>query len=166
MTEQTAKEKDFKAIETQEELDKIVDSRLARERAKYADYEALKAAAVKCEELENSLAALADYEDLKTSAAKSTELESSLSAVTGELEALKKGIEVAAWKKKAKEVYTLSDKADEFIKGDSEEAIMKSARNFSVATGSPSMMARGQYNNDENEKEDPLAEFFKNNVTR
>lgn len=33
---------DFKAIETQEELDRIVTERLKREQEKYSDYEALK----------------------------------------------------------------------------------------------------------------------------
>ena len=37
-------ESEFKTIETQEELNRIINDRLNRERAKYADYDALKAA--------------------------------------------------------------------------------------------------------------------------
>jgi hypothetical protein len=41
---------DFKAITSQADLDKVLGERLARERAKYADYEDLKAKAAKVDE--------------------------------------------------------------------------------------------------------------------
>lgn len=46
--------KEFQAITSQEDFDKAIQARLARERAKFADYEDLKAKASKFEELENA----------------------------------------------------------------------------------------------------------------
>lgn len=46
----------FTAITTQEDLDKVIGARLAREREKYADYDDLKAAASKLAEAEARLA--------------------------------------------------------------------------------------------------------------
>ena len=43
---------EFKAITTQEELNRIIEERLSRERAKYADYEALKADSAALRELQ------------------------------------------------------------------------------------------------------------------
>jgi len=157
MTDQTAKEKKFKAIETQEELDKVVDSRLARERAKYADYEDLKT--------------IVDsrQEELDKAAAENEELKNSLSAVNDELAAYKKGIQVATWKNRAKVALNLPDDADEFIRGDTEEAIMKSARDFAIAAEVAPMWAtreRADWKGVGGQEEDPLTEFFRKNVTR
>lgn len=44
----------FEAITTQDELDRIVTNRLSRERAKYADYDALKERAAKWDEAEEA----------------------------------------------------------------------------------------------------------------
>lgn len=49
---------DFEPITSQEVLDKIVQSRLARERAKYQDYDELKAKAEKFDSTEAELSAL------------------------------------------------------------------------------------------------------------
>lgn len=46
----------YTAPASQAELDRIVEQRLARERAKYADYDALKTKAARADELENTLA--------------------------------------------------------------------------------------------------------------
>lgn len=45
---------EYKAPETQEELDAIIGARLKREREKYADYEELKAKAAKLDEAEEA----------------------------------------------------------------------------------------------------------------
>lgn len=47
-------EETFKAPATQEDLDRIVQARLAKERAKYSDYESLKTAAQKLADIEES----------------------------------------------------------------------------------------------------------------
>lgn len=46
--------KPFEAIESQEALDRIIQTRLAREQAKYSDYDELKARAGKYDEIEES----------------------------------------------------------------------------------------------------------------
>ena len=69
---------DFKIIETQEELDAVIKSRLSREREKYADYENLKKQ-------------LADYEAKETTyqntindlKARETELASQIETLNG-----------------------------------------------------------------------------------
>ena len=66
---------DFKPITTQEEFDAAIKDRLAREVAKYADYDALKAAQkelteLKGKKLDEQLAALqAEYDKAKTTLA-------------------------------------------------------------------------------------------------
>lgn len=66
---------DFKAINTQEEFDAAVKDRLDRQAAKYADYDALKAAKKELDELkgkklDEQLAALqAEYDKAKTTLA-------------------------------------------------------------------------------------------------
>lgn len=52
--EQGKGEKEFAAITSQDELNKIVGARLAREREKFADYDELKAAADKLKQFEES----------------------------------------------------------------------------------------------------------------
>lgn len=52
---QTADRHSFTPITTQEDLDKVIGARLAREREKYADYDDLKAAASKLAEAEERL---------------------------------------------------------------------------------------------------------------
>lgn len=47
-------ETEFKAISSQEELDRIVGQRLARERSKFADYDDLKAKAAKFDEVDSA----------------------------------------------------------------------------------------------------------------
>lgn len=50
--EQQEQAKEFEAITSQEDFDKAIQARIARERAKYADYEELKAKAEKLTEIE------------------------------------------------------------------------------------------------------------------
>lgn len=52
----TENKSDFQAITTQEALDKIIESRLVRERAKYPDYDTFKVKAAKLDETEGLLA--------------------------------------------------------------------------------------------------------------
>ena len=47
-------ESGFKPVESQEALDKIIEHRLARERAKYSDYDDLKTKASKLDEIEDA----------------------------------------------------------------------------------------------------------------
>lgn len=51
-TEPTADEKPFAAPQSQDDLNKIIEARLARERAKFADYNELKSAADRLAEIE------------------------------------------------------------------------------------------------------------------
>lgn len=66
---------EFKPITTQEDLDKIITDRLAREKAKYADYEDLKAAAEKFKDYDQVKA------DLETTKGSLTALQSQYSAL-------------------------------------------------------------------------------------
>jgi len=61
---------------TQEEMDQIVGERLKRERAKYADYEALKAKADKFDEMEN-----ASKSELQKAVEESASLKAELAAI-------------------------------------------------------------------------------------
>ncbi|MBQ9621246.1 MAG: hypothetical protein IJR41_04850 [Atopobiaceae bacterium] len=57
MSEDTAQQEktaEFQAITSQEQLDKIIQNRLTRERAKHADYDELKSKAARLDELEQA----------------------------------------------------------------------------------------------------------------
>ena len=75
--QETVQEKTF----NQAELDKIVGERLAREREKYADYEALKEKASRLDTIEE-----ANKTELQKATEKATKLESELSALKKEKE--------------------------------------------------------------------------------
>ena len=79
----------FEPIASQEALDKIVQSRVARERAKFADYDELKAKAAKLAEFEESQ---------KTEAEKAAERLAAAEKRAAELEAKATRAEVAAAK--------------------------------------------------------------------
>lgn len=53
-TQESQEAKQFKPIESQEALDKLIAERVSRERKKYADYEALKEKAAKLDEIEQA----------------------------------------------------------------------------------------------------------------
>lgn len=75
-TERAGKaESGFKPVESQEALDKIIEHRLARERAKYSDYDDLKTKASKLDEIED-----AKKTDAQRSAEKIAELEKKLTS--------------------------------------------------------------------------------------
>lgn len=71
---------DFKVIETQEELDAVIKSRLSREREKYADYENLKKQLADFEAKETTYQNTIN--DLK---ARETELTSQVDSLNGDL---------------------------------------------------------------------------------
>lgn len=71
---------DFKTIETQEELDAVIKSRLSREREKYADYESLKKQLADFEAKETTYQNTIN--DLKT---RETELASQVESLNGDL---------------------------------------------------------------------------------
>ncbi|WP_115229807.1 capsid assembly scaffolding protein Gp46 family protein [Streptococcus uberis] len=71
---------DFKIIETQEELDAIIQSRLSREREKYADYEDLKQRLADFEAKETTYQNTIN--DLKT---RETDLTSQIESLNGDL---------------------------------------------------------------------------------
>lgn len=71
---------DFKIIETQEELDTIIQSRLSREREKYADYEDLKKQLADFEAKETTYQNTIN--DLKT---RETDLTSQIESLNGDL---------------------------------------------------------------------------------
>jgi hypothetical protein len=79
--------KEFEAITSQEDLDRILTQRLARERSKYADYNDLKARAAKLAELE---------EAQKTAEQKAAERLEAAERKAAELEAKATRAEVAA----------------------------------------------------------------------
>lgn len=72
-----ADEKPFTAPQSQEDLNKIIEARLARERAKYADYDSLKTAAEKLAEIEAANQTEAEKAQARLEAAerRATELE-------------------------------------------------------------------------------------------
>ena len=109
---------EFKAIETQEQLDAIIKSRLDREKAKYSDYDAL-AEKIKKLETENT--------SLKQTI---TDKETSESTTAGKIADLEK--DVTAWKQKSLKQHIAMknglpfDLADR-LQGDSEESLNEDA---------------------------------------
>lgn len=92
--ENTDQATEFKAPATQADLDRIVGDRLARERAKFADYDELKAAASKLSEIEeaNKTEAEKVAERLATAEKRAADLE--VKALRSDV-ALAKGVPVA-----------------------------------------------------------------------
>lgn len=109
---------EFKAIETQEQLDAIIKSRLDREKAKYSDYDTL-AEKIKKLETENT--------NLKQTI---TDKETSESTTASKIAALEK--DVTTWKQKSlKQQIAMKnglpfDLADR-LQGDSEESLNEDA---------------------------------------
>lgn len=109
---------EFKAIETQEQLDAIIKSRLDREKAKYSDYDTL-AEKIKSLETENT--------NLKQAI---TEKETSESTTASKIADLEK--DVTAWKNKSlKQQIAMKnglpfDLADR-LQGDTEESLNEDA---------------------------------------
>ena len=94
---------EFKAITSQEDFDKAIQSRIARERAKFADYDDVKAKADKLIEIENAN---------KTEAQKQAERTAELERENAELKAGKTRAEVAAAKGVPSELLSGSTKEE------------------------------------------------------
>ncbi|QIK62349.1 hypothetical protein G7068_03340 [Leucobacter viscericola] len=82
--EQNPKPKEFQAITSQEDFDKAIQGRIAREQAKFANYDELKAAADKLAEIEESQKTEAQKQQdaLTASQARVAELEAAQLRVT------------------------------------------------------------------------------------
>ena len=80
---------EFKAPASQEELDRIIQSRLARDRAKFADYDELKKAAEKLSQLEEANKSEAEKSAARAEAAEKRAAELEAKAVRAEVAAAK-----------------------------------------------------------------------------
>jgi hypothetical protein len=125
MTDYFTKDSDGKFVEVSEkvlpqtEVDGIIEKRLERERGKYSDYEDLKAKAVKVDTIAS------DYENkLKEKDTKIGDLSKEVS--TARLEGTK--IKIATQ-------FKLSDEAQEFLTGDSEDKLREQAEKLSKVGG-------------------------------
>lgn len=108
------------ALHTQADVDKVVESRLERERKKFADYDTLKETAGKVESIKS------EYEDkLKAAGTVQTELEGKL-----------KSAQLETDKVKIIHEFKLPDDAAEFLTGETAEDIRKGAEKLSkIAPG-------------------------------
>lgn len=80
---------EFKAPTSQEELDRIIQARVAREHAKYADYDTVKAAAAKYAEIEESQKTELQKAAEKAAAAEATAAEKAAALLRYEVAAAK-----------------------------------------------------------------------------
>ena len=87
-TEATSEET-FKAPASQEELDRIIQARLARDRAKFADYDELKAKAAKLAEIEEANKTEAEKAQARAEAAEKRAIELEAKALRAEVAATK-----------------------------------------------------------------------------
>lgn len=111
-------DKGFKPIDSQEDLDRIIEKRLARERAKFADYEEVKAKAAKVDEIEE-------------------EKKSDLQRALDQIEALKAEVEQSKAAAAQAERAVLVEKVAaskgvpaKYLSGDSEDDLVASADAF------------------------------------
>lgn len=106
----------FQPITSQDALNAIVEKRLSRERAKYSDYDELKAKAAKFDEFE---------EAQKSEAERQAEY---LARIERENDELKRSIQRAEWLRDAAKETGLPVDALEVIQGDSYEEILDGAQ--------------------------------------
>lgn len=109
---------EFKVIETQEQLDAIIKSRLDREKSKYADYDSL-AEKIKNLETENT--------NLKQTISAKEESESTNLNKIAELEKSVSGWETKALKQQVAIKYGLPFDLADRLQGDSEESLNEDA---------------------------------------
>jgi hypothetical protein len=108
--------KEFKAIGSQDELDRIVQNRIARERDKYKDYDVLKTKASQFDELEEKQKTELQKALDKAAKAEGTAAETSLTALRLEV-AIEKGLTaVQAKRLVGKDKAELEADADELVK--------------------------------------------------
>lgn len=108
------------ALHTQADMDKVVESRLERERKKFADYDTLKETAGKVETIKS------EYEDkLKAAGTEKSELEGKL-----------KSAQLETDKVKIIHEFKLPDDAAEFLTGETADEIRERAEKLSKLPGS------------------------------
>ncbi|MET0887353.1 MAG: DUF4355 domain-containing protein [Mycetocola sp.] len=117
-TTPTAEE--FKAITTQEDLNKVIADRVQRERAKYADYKDVKAKATKLDEIEQAN---------QTEAEKTAKRIADLEAELGNTRRESTRIKIAA-----EHGITDADDIDLFLTGNDEETLTKQAKRLADRT--------------------------------
>lgn len=93
-TEQTAADESFKAPASQEELDRIIQGRLDRERKRFADYDELKKAADRLSEIESANKTEAEKAAARADAAEKRAAELEAKALRAEV-AASKGVPVS-----------------------------------------------------------------------
>lgn len=126
---------------TQEEVDKIVEGRIGRERAKYGDYEELKAKATKYEELEN-----ANKSELQKAQEKAAEFEGKAAELTKKLNDMEKEKSIREMREKVAAEKKLP--AD-LLTGETEEACTAQADailKFAAGNGYPVVKDGGEPN--------------------
>lgn len=112
---------EFKTIETQEELDRIVKERLARQKEKYADYDALKS---RVKELEDENA------ELHTAADASAKDKTAQESQIAELQSKISGYETEKVRTRVALQYGLPLDLASRLRGDDEEALKQDAENL------------------------------------
>ena len=109
----------FEPITSQDQLDKLITSRLAREKSKYADYEDLKTKAAKLDEIE---------------AANKSELQKAQDALAAETKA-RTGAEIALLRLQIAAEQGLDVKAASFLHGANREELEVSAAELTALIG-------------------------------
>ncbi|KTS90702.1 hypothetical protein NS183_07790 [Microbacterium testaceum] len=103
----TEAKSEFQAITSQEDFDKAIQARIARERAKFADYEDLKARADKFDEYQESQKTEAERAQERLQAAEARAAELELRSIRAEV-AAEKGVPVALLTGSTKDEITAS----------------------------------------------------------
>lgn len=148
---------EFKKIETQEEFDAAIKDRLAREKEKYADYDALK------KENETFKTQIADLEKAKK------DLESEKGTFGSQLEALNskiKGYETDSAKTRIALEMGLPYEMASRLTGSNEEEIRKDAESLAKFVGKTPLAPAGTSepvsNNDKSTTDDALRTLVRN----
>lgn len=118
--ETPAAESEFKPITSQDDLNKVINERLQRERAKYADYKDVKAKAARLDEIEQ-----ANQTEAEKAAKRVAELEAELNNTRRESLRLRIAAEHGI---------TDADDIDLFLTGTDEETLTKQAKRLADRT--------------------------------
>lgn len=111
---ETPPAEEFKAITSQDDLNKVISERVARERAKYADYKDIKAKAAKLDEIET-----ANQTEAEKAAKRVAELEAELNTTRRD------GLRL---KIASSHGITDADDIDLFLTGSDEETLTRQAK--------------------------------------
>ena len=117
---QTPAADEFKAITSQDDLNKVVGERISRERAKFADYDDLPSKAAKLDEIEK-----ANQTEAEKAAARVAELEAELGTTRRESTRIKIAAEHGI---------TDADDIELFLTGNDEETLTKQAKRLADRT--------------------------------